>query len=150
WSRLSNRFGATTKGSGAAHRILSSTRTIIIGGGISGLSAAYYLSKAGVPSTIIERRPRLGGVIETERIDDCVLEGGPASYLSVKPAATELIREMGLDDQIIGSNDHLRVTYVLRRGRLVPLPDGLMMIAPTKIAPLVRTNLLGWPTKIRM
>jgi oxygen-dependent protoporphyrinogen oxidase len=129
---------------------VSGTQTVIIGGGISGLSAAYYLSKAGAPSTIIERRPRLGGVIETEQLDGCVLEGGPDSYLSVKPAATQLIREVGLGDHIIGSNDHLRVTYIWRNGRLVPLPDGLMMIAPTKIAPLVATNLLSWSTKIRM
>ena len=123
---------------------------VIIGGGISGLSAAYYLSKAGIPSTLIEKRPRLGGVIQTEHIQGCVLEAGPDSYLGVKPAATELIREVGLGDQIIGSNDESRVTYVVRHGRLVPLPDGLMMMVPTKIAPLVTTGLLGWGTKIRM
>ena len=123
---------------------------VIIGGGISGLSAAYYLSKAGIGSTIIERRPRLGGVIQTERIQGCTLEAGPDSYLGIKPAATELIREIGLGDDIIGSNDHLRITYVVRNGRLVPLPDGLMMMVPTKIAPLITTNLLGWGTKMRM
>jgi oxygen-dependent protoporphyrinogen oxidase len=123
---------------------------VIVGGGISGLSAAYYLSKAGVPSTLVEKRPRLGGVIQTEHIQGCTLEAGPDSYLGVKPAATELIREVGLGDQIIGSNDHLRVTYVVRNGRLVALPDGLMMMVPTKIAPLVTTNLFGWGTKMRM
>jgi oxygen-dependent protoporphyrinogen oxidase len=123
---------------------------VIIGGGISGLSAAYYLSKAGLSSTIIERRPRLGGVIQTERIQGCTLEAGPDSYLGVKPAATELIREVGLGDDLIGSNDHLRVTYIVRNGRLVPMPDGLMMMVPTKIAPLVTTKLLGWGTKFRM
>lgn len=123
---------------------------VIIGGGISGLSAAYYLSKAGIPATLIEKRPRLGGVIQTEYIQGCTLESGPDSYLGVKPAATELIREVGLGDQIIGSNDHQRVTYVVRHGRLAPLPDGLMMMVPTKIAPLVGTHLLGWGTKVRM
>ncbi len=129
---------------------MSNPRTIIIGGGISGLSAAYYLSKARLPAAIIERRPRLGGVIQTECIDGCVLEAGPDSYLGVKPAATQLIREIGLGDHIIGSNDHLRVTYIWRKGRLIPLPDGLMMIAPTKIGPVVRTPLFTWPAKIRM
>jgi oxygen-dependent protoporphyrinogen oxidase len=123
---------------------------VIIGGGISGLSAAYYLAKAGIPATLIEKRNRLGGVIQTERVQGCTLESGPDSYLGVKPAATELIREVGLGDQIIGSNDHQRVTFVVRNGRLVPLPDGLMMMVPTKIAPLVTTDLLGWGTKIRM
>lgn len=125
-------------------------RVIIVGGGISGLSAAYYLRQAGIEPTIIERRPRLGGVIETERIEGCVLETGPDSFLTQKPAALALIREVGLGEDVIGSNDHLRVTYVLKNGRLVPLPDGLMLMIPTKIAPLVATRLLGWPTKIRM
>jgi oxygen-dependent protoporphyrinogen oxidase len=127
-----------------------SRRPVIVGGGISGLSAAYYLSKAGVPSTLVESRPRLGGVIQTERLHGCVLEAGPDSFISIKPAATELIQELGLGGELIGSNDHLRVTYVWRGGRLVPLPDGLMMMVPTRIRPLLATPLLGWRTKARM
>ncbi|MBX5494159.1 MAG: protoporphyrinogen oxidase, partial [Bryobacteraceae bacterium] len=123
---------------------------VIVGGGISGLSAAWYLQKAGIPATVIERRPRLGGVIQTEVVQGCVIEGGPDSFLSSKPAALELIRELDLSDQVIGSNDHLRVTYVWKKGRLIPLPDGLMMMVPTRILPMISTPLLGWPTKIRM
>jgi oxygen-dependent protoporphyrinogen oxidase len=123
---------------------------VIIGGGISGLSAAYYLAKAGIPSTLVERRPRLGGVIHTESVDGCVVEAGPDSFLSAKPAALELIHELGLGGELIGSNDHLRVTYVRRRGRLVPLPDGLMLMVPTRLAPMATTRLVGWRTKIRM
>jgi oxygen-dependent protoporphyrinogen oxidase len=126
------------------------TRTIIIGGGISGLSTAYYLAKGGATSTIIESRPRLGGVIQTEFVNGCTIEAGPDSFLSVKPAAMELIRELGLAGDVIGSNDHLRVTFVRKNGRLVPLPDGLMMMVPTKIMPLVTTNLVSTGTKIRM
>jgi oxygen-dependent protoporphyrinogen oxidase len=126
------------------------TRTIIIGGGISGLSTAYYLAKAGAPSTILEPRPQLGGVIQTEHIDGCTIEAGPDSFLSVKPAAMDLIRELGLASDVIGSNDHLRVTFVKKNGRLVPLPDGLMMMVPTKILPLVTTGLVSVGTKIRM
>jgi oxygen-dependent protoporphyrinogen oxidase len=125
-------------------------KTVIIGGGISGLSAAYYLAKTGAPSTIVESRPRLGGVIQTEQLDGCTLEAGPDSFLSVKPAALDLIRDLGLSGDVIGSNDHLRVTFVKRNGRLVPLPDGLMMMVPTKILPLVTTPLLSWSTKLRM
>lgn len=125
-------------------------RVIIVGGGISGLSTAYYLSKRGIPSTIIEQRPRLGGVIQTERVEGCLIEAGPDSFLSVKPAAMELIRELGLADEVIGSNDHLRKTWVRKRGRLVALPDGLMMMVPTRVMPLVASRLLSWPTKIRM
>jgi protoporphyrinogen/coproporphyrinogen III oxidase len=122
----------------------------IIGGGISGLSAAYYLAKAGVPSVIVEARPRLGGVIESERVEGCVIEGGPDSFLSTKPAAMELIAELGLAGEVIGSNDRQRVTYVWKRGRLVPMPDGLQLMVPTKLLPLIATRLLSWPTKLRM
>lgn len=122
----------------------------IIGGGISGLSAAYYLAKAGVPSTIVEARPRLGGVIQTENVEGCVIEAGPDSFISMKPAAMELIGELGLAAGVIGSNDHLRVTYVWKDGRLVPLPDGLQLMVPTKLLPLLSTRLLGWGTKFRM
>lgn len=122
----------------------------IVGGGISGLSTAYYLSRAGISCTLIEARPRLGGVIQSERVAGCVIEGGPDSFISIKPAAMELIRELGLAGEVIGSNDHLRVTYVWKGGRLVPLPDGLQLMVPTKLMPLLTTRLLSWPTKVRM
>lgn len=125
-------------------------RVVIIGGGISGLATAYYLAKGGMSSTIIESRPRLGGVIQTEKIDGCTIEAGPDSFLSVKPAAMDLIGEVGLRDDVIGSNDHLRITYVRKGGKLVPLPDGLMMMVPTRILPLLTTGLLSLGTKIRM
>jgi oxygen-dependent protoporphyrinogen oxidase len=124
--------------------------TLIIGGGISGLSTAYYLARGGASCTILESRPRLGGVIQTERVEGCTIEAGPDSFLSVKPAALNLIRDLGLESDVIGSNDHVRVTFVRRGGRLVPLPDGLMMMVPTKIMPLVTTPLLSWGTKFRM
>ena len=85
---------------------------VIVGGGISGLSAAYYLAKGGAASTILESRPRLGGVIQTDHVEGCIIEAGPDSFLSAKPAALELIRELGLAGEVIGSNDHLRKTYV--------------------------------------
>ena len=92
----------------------------------------------------------MGGVIQTERVQGCTLEAGPDSFLSIKPAALDLIRDLGLEDQVIGSNDRLRITYVRKGGRLVPLPDGLMMMVPTKILPLLGTRLVGFGTKIRM
>jgi protoporphyrinogen/coproporphyrinogen III oxidase len=125
-------------------------KVLIIGGGISGLSAAYYLAKRGVASTVFESRPRLGGVIRTEHVEGCTLEAGPDSFISAKPAALELIHELGLEDQVIGSNDFSRKTYVWKQGRLVPLPEGLMMMVPTRILPLLATPLLSWGTKARM
>lgn len=123
---------------------------VVIGGGISGLSTAYYLAKAGIPCTLIESRPRLGGLIQTEHTHGCVVEGGPDSFLAAKPWAMDLIRELGLADEVIESNDHLRKTFIWKSGRLVPLPEGLQFLAPTKFSPLLTTKLFGWPTKVRM
>lgn len=127
-----------------------SASTIIIGGGITGLAAAHKLARAGIGSTLIEARPYLGGVIRTEHIEGCVVEAGPDSFLSVKPWAMELIAELGLDEEVIGSNDHLRKTGVLKGGRLIPLPDGLQMMVPTRVAPIVTSPLLSRRTKLRM
>lgn len=125
-------------------------KVVIVGGGISGLSAAYYLGQAGISSTLIEKEPRPGGVVQTDHLEGCVLERGPDSFLAIKTSAIDLIREVGLGDEVISSNDHLRRTYILRRGRLVPLPDGIMMVVPTKLMPTATSPLLGWGTKIRM
>ena len=122
----------------------------IVGGGISGLSTAYYLSKAGIACTLIEARPRLGGVIATERIQDCIVEAGPDSFLSSKPWAMDLIRELGMETDVIASNDHQRKTFIRKHGRLVELPDGVQMLVPTKILPMATTSLVGWPAKLRM
>jgi oxygen-dependent protoporphyrinogen oxidase len=123
---------------------------VVIGGGITGLSAAYELVSAGRPVTLIEAGPTLGGVIRTETIDGCTIEAGPDSFIAMKPAAHDLITELGLGDQLIGSNDASRVTYIVRDGRLVPLPDGLMMMVPTRVLPVLRSPLLGFSTKLRM
>lgn len=125
-------------------------RTAIIGGGITGLAAAYELTLAGREAVLIDEQPSLGGVIQTEIVDGCVLEGGPDSFLSAKPAGEELARELGLGADLIGSLDDQRVTYVVRNGRLVPLPDGLLMMVPTKVLPMAASPLLGWGTKLRM
>jgi oxygen-dependent protoporphyrinogen oxidase len=123
---------------------------LIIGGGISGLSAAYYLSKAGIRPTLLERRARVGGVIQTSSQQGCLLEEGPDGFMAAKPWAMNLIRELGLADHVMGSNDHSRVTYIVKKGKLIPMPDGLMMMVPTKILPLVETSLFSWGAKIRM
>src|SRR5579864_1093483 len=122
----------------------------IVGGGISGLSTAYYLAKAGITSTLIEARPRLGGVIHTEYIQDCVIEAGPDSFLSMKPWALDLIRDLGLESEAIGSNERERKTFIWKKGRLVELPDGVQLMVPTKILPMIATPLVSWAAKMRM
>jgi oxygen-dependent protoporphyrinogen oxidase len=128
-------------------------RVAVIGGGISGLAAAYTLVRARqadapIEEMLIEASDRLGGVIRTESIDGFVIEAGPDSFLAEKPQAAALARELGLGDELMGSNDHARRTYILHRGRLVPLPDGLMFLVPTRLWPMVTTRLLPLSTKI--
>jgi oxygen-dependent protoporphyrinogen oxidase len=125
-------------------------RVVIVGAGISGLAAAYDLGRAGVPAIVFDKQPRAGGVIDTRIAEGCTLEGGPDSFLSAKPEAVALIKELGLGDEVIGSNDHQRITYILKHGRLVRLPAGVMMIVPSRVMPMVKTSLVGWGTKFRM
>lgn len=123
-------------------------KTAVIGGGISGLSCAYYLSRAGHDSTVFDPHP--GGPIGSVTVEGCILETGPESWLASKPWAEQLIRELGLGDELMGSNDAGRRTYVLRHGKFATLPEGLQMVVPTKIWPIVESPLLSWETKVRM
>ena len=122
---------------------------LVIGGGLSGLSAAYQLEQDGAQVTLIEREPRFGGLLETRVVDGCVIEAGPDSFLAAKPAAMELIAELGLADEVIPSNDHLRRTFLWKGDRLIPMPDGLVMMAPSNMAALATTPLLSLAAKAR-
>src|SRR6266849_3701776 len=133
-------------------------RIAIIGGGIAGLSAAYYLEKArrerndatDLAWTLFEKSDRLGGVIKTEHRDGYVLEAGPDSFLTIKPDASQLCEELGVSDQLISSNDFQRKTYILLNGRLVPIPEGLEFMVPTRLLPMVTTSLFSFRTKLLM
>ncbi len=130
-------------------------RIAIIGGGISGLSAAFRLEHrrrqgAQLEFALFESGPHFGGVIRTERVDDCLIEAGPDSFLTEKAWAADLCRELGLGDQLIGSNDAERKTYILVHGRLVPLPDGLVFMVPTNLWATFSSPLFSWTTKLRM
>src|SRR5881227_2165307 len=130
-------------------------RIAIISGGICGLSAAFTLeerrrTRVPLEYVLYESSSRLGGVISTERVDGCLIEAGPDSFLTEKPWAADLCRELGLGDQLIGSNDVERKTYILVAGRLVPLPDGLMFMVPTNMLAAFSSPLFSWTTKLRM
>lgn len=131
------------------------TRIAIVGGGISGLAAAFELEElrrggADIEYVLFESSERLGGVLRTENIDGCIVEAGPDSFISEKPWASDLCRALGLGDQLIGSNDASRKTYILTKGHLVEMPDGLMFMVPTKIVPTGLSSLFSWKTKLRM
>jgi oxygen-dependent protoporphyrinogen oxidase len=132
------------------------TRVAIVGGGIAGLAAAYYLQegarRAGAPLsyTLIESAPDFGGKIVTHQADGFTIEGGPDSFITQKPAALRLCRELGLEDRLLGTNDARRKVYVLDGGRLRSLPDGVMLVVPTRFAPFALSPLISVPGKLRM
>ena len=130
-------------------------RVAIIGGGISGLSAAFHLEKArkagaDLSYTLVESGKRLGGSMHSSRVAGCLVEAGPDSFLTEKPWALTLCKELGIDDQIIGSNDSARKTYIVVKNRLIAMPDGLMFMVPTKLVPTALSPLFSWGTKLRM
>jgi oxygen-dependent protoporphyrinogen oxidase len=124
----------------------------IVGGGLSGLATAYQLALDGVAFTLFEASPRLGGIIETVHRQGFVIECGPDSWVTEKPWARELAVELGLEDQIIPSNDQWRRTYVrqgsYRQRQLVPIPDGMRMMVPAKWGPLLDSPLFSWQARL--
>lgn len=131
------------------------TRVAIVGGGISGLTTAFYLEQerrrgAQIDFVLFEAEPRFGGVIQTERIDGCILEAGPDSFLTTKPWARELCDDLRLSSQLIGSRDAERKTYILVDDVLQPLPAGMQMMTPTKFLPIASSKIFSGRTKLSM
>jgi oxygen-dependent protoporphyrinogen oxidase len=131
-------------------------RVIVIGGGITGLSAAHRLSEIGrdknlnLEITLLEKSDRIGGVISTTERDGFTIEEGPDSFITSKPWGLNLSSRLGLENELIETNREKRRTYILNRGKLVPLPEGFFMLAPTRIMPFLRTPLFSWRGKARM
>jgi oxygen-dependent protoporphyrinogen oxidase len=123
-------------------------RVAIVGGGIAGLAAAYELEQqrrngAAIDWQLYESSDRLGGILETTRRDGFVLEGGPDGWVSEKPWACELAVELGLEDELIYSNDATRKTYVLIDGELQPMPDRMRMMVPEDLSALENSPLFS-------
>ena len=127
-------------------------RVVIIGGGISGLAAAYRLKQTAsdVSITLLESDNRLGGKIVTDRVDGFVIEGGPDTFLSYKPRGLGLCRELGLEDRLHGTHEKIRRTFVMRHGKLYDLPEGLTGLIPSRFGPMIKTNLISPLGKLRM
>ena len=131
-------------------------RLTIIGGGIAGLSAAYYAKKHAPDAqvTLIESSDHWGGKIKTDRVifDDgtFIIEGGPDTFLATKPWGVTLCKELGLGDRLHGTNQKQKNTYVLHHNQLEPLPDGLAMMIPTNVQAILKTRLVSWFGKARM
>jgi oxygen-dependent protoporphyrinogen oxidase len=123
---------------------------VIVGGGISGLSAAWALQKRGVRYLLLEAGKRFGGVVRTEAEQGFVLEGGPDSMLAQKPEGLLLCRELGLGDRVVPTNLEQKKVYVLHRRRLHALPEGMALAVPTRIGPFLTSSLFTPWGKLRM
>ncbi len=134
---------------------------IIVGGGVAGLGAAYKLRRAAdaghdVAFTLLERDDRLGGKLLTERVEDpatgeaFIVDGGSDSFLTDKPAVHRVARQLGIYEDETGTIEANKKTFIVKRGKLVEMPDGIMMFAPTKVLPMATTSLYSWPAKFRM
>lgn len=125
----------------------------IVGGGIAGLATAYSLQRRGggaVDYKLIESSSTFGGKITSLHERGFIVEGGPDSFITQKTAAVELCRELGLGGHLIGTNDAARKIFVWSRGKLRPMPEGVMLIIPTKVTPFLKSSLISWPGKLRM
>ncbi|NBD25872.1 protoporphyrinogen oxidase [Paenibacillus glycinis] len=130
-------------------------RFVVIGGGISGLSSAFYLLKEAelrgreAHITIVDPAERIGGKINTLRKQGFVIEKGPDSFLARKTPIIDLAFDLGIQDELTGTNPAAKKTYILHRGKLHPMPPGLVLGVPTEIMPFAKTGLLSWGGKLR-
>jgi protoporphyrinogen/coproporphyrinogen III oxidase len=142
-----------------ADRMASSGRApciAVIGGGIAGLSAAYRLHELAaarqrpIEIAVFEAGDRLGGPLETIRRDGFVIDTGADSFLSEKPWALQLVRRLGLTDEVVATQQQFRKTYVVRKGRLTEIPEGFSLLAPSLIRPVLSSSLFSMRGKLRI
>ena len=135
---------------------MSNKKIAVIGGGISGLAAAYSLEEMAqrkgksISITLFEKNNRIGGNILTERVGDFLIEGGPDCFLSEKPWAIQLCEWLGMGESLLRTNDEYRRTYIYWKGRLRELPEGIMLMIPTRFFPLLKSDLFSLAGKLRM
>jgi protoporphyrinogen/coproporphyrinogen III oxidase len=122
---------------------------IIVGAGITGLSAGFELASRGMPFQILEASPRAGGLIRTEHADGFTIEAGPDSILAQKPAALELCDALGLGPRLISATAP-RTAFVLKRGRLHPLPSPSVLGVPTTLSGIAKYDLLSPIARARL
>lgn len=131
-------------------------RAIVVGGGITGLAAAYRLKREAeergisLDISLLEASDRVGGVIQTEHRDGFIIEHGPDAFISTKPWAKALCEELGIDDKLIGTNPKVRRSFVIRKGKLVPVPEGFYMMAPGAFVPFLKSPIFSLVGKLRI
>jgi len=124
-------------------------RVCVVGGGISGLAAAYRLQQAGAEVELLEGSGRLGGLLGSERVEGSLVESGADSILTEKPWALRLAEEVGLSSEIIATRQAQRGAHIVRAGKLERIPQGFSLIAPTDLVALGRSPLLSTKGTLR-
>jgi len=131
-------------------------KVVIVGGGISGLACAHRLheiaaqNKVSLDVKVLEATHHLGGVISTVQKEGFLMEGGPDAFISEKPWALDLCRRLGLENEIIGTRPEFRKSFIVRDGKLIPVPEGFYLMAPVRLGPFLKSDLFSWRTKLRM
>ena len=127
-------------------------RVAVIGGGITGLAAAHRLRELAphLEVQLFESAERLGGVLATERRDGFLWERSADMFTTREPWAIDLCQRIGFADQLIPTNESQRQAYVVRRGRLLPVPQGFTLMSPARIWPIVTTPILSPLGKLRL
>jgi oxygen-dependent protoporphyrinogen oxidase len=129
----------------------SKPKLAVIGGGISGLSAAFRLTQLGHRDvSVLESSSRLGGVLLTERVDSALVECSADMFTTKQPGATRLCHDLGFDRELIGTNDRFRRSFVVRKGKLITTPPGLILMQPTRLWPILTSRLLSMRGRLRM
>lgn len=131
-------------------------RVVVVGGGLSGLTAAHRITERArderrpVEVVLLEARDRLGGAIRTDRVDGFTLEGGADGFITNKRSVVELCRRIGLEEQLVGTDPEHRRSFVVRDGRLLPMPEGFVLMVPDRLGPVLTTPVLSLRGKLRM
>jgi protoporphyrinogen/coproporphyrinogen III oxidase len=129
-------------------------RIVIIGGGISGLAAAYRLLEHSnarpCEVVLLESSSRVGGVLRTTEREGFLLEAGADSFISEKPEAIGLAKRLGIESHLIDTNEQYRRSFIVREGKLRPVPEGFHLLAPARFWPFVNTDIFSWTGKARM
>tara|TARA_B100000902_G_scaffold399974_1_gene474174 strand:+ start:6112 stop:7509 length:1398 start_codon:yes stop_codon:yes gene_type:complete len=126
------------------------SEVLIIGGGLAGLTSAWYLQKKNIPYTLIESSNRFGGLIESFHVDGNIIEFGPDSFITRKPWAMNLVKDLGIDDKVIFVNKTQERIYIFLKNKLIPLPQGLRLLVPTKIFPFLFSSIMSTRGKLRL
>jgi len=125
-------------------------RIVVIGGGVSGLAAAHRVLEFGHHVTLLEASSRLGGTIQTTHRDGFLLERGPDSFISEKPEALQLAQRLGLESQLIQTNEEYRRSFIVGNGRLRAVPEGFQLLAPSRLWPFLTSDIFSLGAKARI